>query len=82
MPFNQMSGLPMDLAVYGSGTGPQPFATAKDYDRFLKRVRSSRAGSMAPSSRCAPAWRAASRCRVQAVAKVGGAVARHRHRRT
>jgi uncharacterized protein (DUF885 family) len=39
MPFNQMSGLPMDLAVYGSGTGPQPFATAKDYDRFLKRVR-------------------------------------------
>jgi uncharacterized protein (DUF885 family) len=39
MPFNQMSGMPMDLAVYGSGTGPQPFATAKDYDRFLKRVR-------------------------------------------
>jgi hypothetical protein len=29
----------MDLAVYGSGTGPQPFVTAKDYDRFLKRVR-------------------------------------------
>ena len=27
MPFNQMSGLPMDLAVYGSGSGPQPFAT-------------------------------------------------------
>jgi len=39
MPFNQMQGLPMDLAVYGSGTGPQPFVTAKDYDRFLKRVR-------------------------------------------
>src|SRR5690348_17327579 len=39
MPLNQMSGLPMDLAVYGSGTGPQPFATAKDYDRFLVRVR-------------------------------------------
>jgi uncharacterized protein (DUF885 family) len=39
MPFHQMGGLPMDLAVYGSGTGPQPFATAKDYDRFLKRVR-------------------------------------------
>jgi uncharacterized protein (DUF885 family) len=34
MPLNQMSGLPMDLAVYGSGTGPQPFATAKQYDRF------------------------------------------------
>jgi uncharacterized protein (DUF885 family) len=39
MPFNQMSGLPMDLAVYGSGTGPQPFATVKDYERFLARVR-------------------------------------------
>ena len=39
MPLNQMIGLPMDLAVYGSGTGPQPFVTAKDYDRFLKRVR-------------------------------------------
>jgi len=39
MPFNQMTGLPMDLAVYGSGTGPQPFATAKDYDRFLERMR-------------------------------------------
>ena len=39
MPLNQMSGLPMELAVYGSGTGPQPFATVKDYDRFLARVR-------------------------------------------
>jgi len=39
MPFNQMTGLPMDLAVYGSGTGPQPFVTAGDYDRFLKRMR-------------------------------------------
>ncbi len=39
MPFNQMIGLPMDLAVYGSGTGPQPFTTAEDYDRFLKRAR-------------------------------------------
>ena len=39
MPFNQMIGLPMDLAVYGSGTGPQPFVTARDYDRFLKRAR-------------------------------------------
>src|SRR6187551_238692 len=37
MPLNQMSGLPMDLAVYGSGTGPQPFVTAKDYDQFLAR---------------------------------------------
>jgi uncharacterized protein (DUF885 family) len=39
MPLNQMSGLPMDLAVYGSGTGPQPFVTAQDYDRFLARLR-------------------------------------------
>jgi uncharacterized protein (DUF885 family) len=39
MPLNQMNGLPVDLAVYGSGTGPQPFATVADYDRFLKRVR-------------------------------------------
>jgi uncharacterized protein (DUF885 family) len=39
MPLNQMGGIPMDLAVYGSGTGPQPFATARDYDRFLKRLR-------------------------------------------
>jgi uncharacterized protein (DUF885 family) len=39
MPVNQMSGLPMDLAVYGSGSGPQPFATARDYDRFLSRLR-------------------------------------------
>jgi uncharacterized protein (DUF885 family) len=39
MPLNQMIGLPSDLAVYGSGSGPQPFATARDYDRFLKRLR-------------------------------------------
>ncbi len=39
MPFNQMGGLPMDLAVYGSGTGLQPFKTARDYDRFLARAR-------------------------------------------
>src|SRR5688572_20214274 len=39
LPLNQMNGLPMDLAVYGSGSGPQPFRTAQDYDRFLKRMR-------------------------------------------
>ena len=38
MPFNQMSGMPMELAVYGSGSGPQPFRTVQDYDRFLRRV--------------------------------------------
>jgi uncharacterized protein (DUF885 family) len=39
MPFNQMGGLPLDLAVFGSGSGPQPFATVADYDKFLKRLR-------------------------------------------
>src|SRR4051812_43788208 len=39
MPLNQMSGLPMDLVVFGSANGPQPFATARDYDRFLVRAR-------------------------------------------
>ncbi len=39
MPLNQMSGLPLDLAVYGSGSGPQPFVTAQDYERFLARLR-------------------------------------------
>jgi uncharacterized protein (DUF885 family) len=39
LPLSQMSGLPMDLAVYGSGSGPQPFRNARDYDRFLKRLR-------------------------------------------
>lgn len=39
LPFNQMNGLPADLVVYGSGEGAQPFATAADYDRFLKRLR-------------------------------------------
>jgi len=39
LPFTQMNGLPMDLAMYGSGEGPQPFTTPAEYDRFLKRVR-------------------------------------------
>ena len=39
MPLNQMSGLPMDLVLYGSGSGPQPFKTLQDYERFLKRMR-------------------------------------------
>ena len=39
IPLNQMEGLPMELALYGSGAGPQPFATARDYDRFLARLR-------------------------------------------
>ena len=39
MPLNQMTGLPMDLALFGSGAGPQPFKTVQDYDRFIRRVR-------------------------------------------
>ncbi len=39
LPLNQMGGLPTDLAVFGSGSGPQPFNDARDYDRFLARLR-------------------------------------------
>ena len=39
LPLNQMNALPIDLAVYGSGTGPQPFNDARDYQRFLARLR-------------------------------------------
>ncbi len=39
MPFTQMGGLPLDLAMFGSGEGPQPFTTPAEYERFLKRVR-------------------------------------------
>jgi uncharacterized protein (DUF885 family) len=39
MPFTQMGGLPMDLVVYGSGTGPQPFGSITEYRRFLTRAR-------------------------------------------
>jgi uncharacterized protein (DUF885 family) len=39
LPLNQMNALPLDLAVFGSGSGPQPFNDARDYDRFLARLR-------------------------------------------
>jgi uncharacterized protein (DUF885 family) len=39
LPLNQMNALPLDLAVFGSGSGPQPFTDVRDYDRFLARVR-------------------------------------------
>jgi len=39
LPLNQMAGLPMDLVVYGSGSGPQSFKTAADYQHFLDRMR-------------------------------------------
>jgi uncharacterized protein (DUF885 family) len=38
MPVNQFSSLPAFMGVLGSGTSAQPFQTAQDYDRFLKRV--------------------------------------------
>ena len=38
MPFNQMGGLPADLAQLGAGTGAQPFKTVQDYDNWLRRV--------------------------------------------
>ncbi|GAB3637438.1 DUF885 family protein [Hymenobacter arcticus] len=39
MPFTQFSGLPIELAQLGAGTGAQPFKTAQDYDNWLSRVR-------------------------------------------
>ena len=38
LPVNQQSGLPITLALLGSGTGAQPFATAEDYERWLARA--------------------------------------------
>jgi len=39
MPFTQFSGMPIDLAQLGAGTGAQPFKTVQDYDNWLARVR-------------------------------------------
>ena len=39
LPFTQFSGLPIDLAQLGAGTGSQPFKTVRDYDNWLARVR-------------------------------------------
>jgi uncharacterized protein (DUF885 family) len=38
LPFNQFWGLPLTFGQMGSGTGPQPFVTVKDYDNWLKRA--------------------------------------------
>lgn len=38
LPFDQTSGLPQSMAQFGSGSGAQPFKTAKDYDNWLNRV--------------------------------------------
>ncbi len=39
VPINQFQSLPTLMPVLGSGTSAQPFATAADYDRFLRRMR-------------------------------------------
>jgi uncharacterized protein (DUF885 family) len=38
IPFSQFGGLPISLGQFGSGSGAQPFKTAKDYDNWLGRV--------------------------------------------
>jgi len=39
LPISQFDGgMAMDLAIFGSGTGPQPFATVADYDHWLARA--------------------------------------------
>lgn len=37
MPITQLGGMPMWMAMFGSGTAAQPFKTVKDYDNWLKR---------------------------------------------
>ncbi len=39
MPINQFWGFTLDFPQLGSGTGNQPFATVKDYDNFLLRIK-------------------------------------------
>lgn len=36
--INQFWSLPLTFGQYGSGSGPQPFKTVSDYDKWLKRV--------------------------------------------
>lgn len=38
IPFTQFGGLPLELPLYGSGDGLQPFKTEKDYQDWLKRL--------------------------------------------
>ncbi len=39
LPFNQFYGLPVYFGQMGAGDGIQPFATVRDYDNFLARMR-------------------------------------------
>lgn len=38
MPITQLDSMATTLAVFGSGAGPQPFRTVRDYDNFLRRA--------------------------------------------
>lgn len=38
MPINQFQSMTLNLGQLGSGEGPQPFKTVKDYDNWLKRI--------------------------------------------
>jgi uncharacterized protein (DUF885 family) len=39
LPVNQFQGQPQELALFGSGRGPQPFRSVKDYDDWVQRAR-------------------------------------------
>jgi uncharacterized protein (DUF885 family) len=38
LPIDQLNNPALTFALLGSGAGPQPFGTAADYDRFLRRA--------------------------------------------
>src|SRR5215472_7577619 len=38
LPVNQFQGQPQELALFGSGRGPQPFRTVKDYEDWVQRA--------------------------------------------
>jgi uncharacterized protein (DUF885 family) len=38
MPVNQMGSIASYAAMFGSGSGPQPFKTVQDYDNWLERA--------------------------------------------
>jgi uncharacterized protein (DUF885 family) len=38
MPITQLDSMATTLAVFGSGSGPQPFRSVRDYENFLRRA--------------------------------------------
>jgi len=38
LPVNQFGGAPQELALYGSGRGPQPFRSVKNYEDWVQRA--------------------------------------------